>query len=193
MILLTTRDAIIKESLNLFSKDGYDAVSTRMIARAVNASDAVIYKHFSSKHEILETIIDICKKRFLNKRNSVSITDMRWNDVESICMDMFRFQTHDEWIVPFRRLLVIEQFKNPELSELYKALFIDAPVDSMTEMFNYLIREGHLKEGNPRVYAMELYAPFFMYHTIHLESEELLKDLEEHVVYFRKNYRTNGE
>ena len=187
---MTKKDEIIYESLKLFSTNGFEAVSTRMIARAVHASDAVIYKHFKNKQEILDTIVEICRKRFVEKRQTVDINHMCWEDVEAICMDMFRFQTHDEWIVMFRKLLVVEQFKNPQMAELYKAIFIDTAVEGMTYMFTELINAGYLKEGNPRVYAMELYAPFFMYHTVNTDEEELLKDLEEHVTYFRRNYRT---
>lgn len=188
---MSTRESIIYESLKLFSTNGYEAVSTRMIARAVGASDAVLYKHFKSKQEILEVIVAMCKERFINKRNEVDIQHICWDDVESICMDMFRFQTQDEWIVMFRQLVVIEQFKNPEMAELYRGIFIDYPVKGMTYIFEELIKEGYLKEGNPRVYAMELYAPFFMHHTVKDKNEELLADLREHVTYFRKNYRTD--
>lgn len=187
---MTTKEAIIYESLKLFSVHGFDSVSTRMIARAVDASDAVIYKHFKNKQEILDTIVEVCRKRFVEKRQSANLQNMHWVDVERVCMDMFYFQTHDEWIVMFRKLLTIEQFKNPKMAELFKIIFIDTAIDGMTYMFTELIKAGYLKEGNPRVYAMELYGPFFMYHTVNTDDEELLKELEEHVRYFRKNYRT---
>ena len=54
MEIKTTKDKIIYESLKLFSRDGYDATSTRAIARSIECSDAVIYKHFKSKQEILD-------------------------------------------------------------------------------------------------------------------------------------------
>ena len=57
---MTTKESIIFESLKLFSINGYDAVSTRMIARSIHASDAVIYKHFKSKQEILDCIVEEC-------------------------------------------------------------------------------------------------------------------------------------
>lgn len=38
---------------------------------------------------------------------------LNWSDVIEACMEMFRFPTMDEWISPFRRLLTIEQFRNP--------------------------------------------------------------------------------
>lgn len=50
--------------MKFFSINGYDAVSSRTIARAINASDAVIYKHFSSKQEIFDTIVKMSREKF---------------------------------------------------------------------------------------------------------------------------------
>lgn len=187
---MNTREKIIYESLKLFSVNGFEAVSTRMIARAAGVSDTAMYKHFKGKQEIFDTIIEICKERFLEERKKVDIHHLRWTDVEQICMNFFKFQIQDEWIVMFRRVLVIEQFKNPEMGSLYKSFFIDLAVDGQTKIFEELMNAGYMKKCNPRVLAMELYAPFFMYHTIQPDSEELLKELREHVTYFRNNYKT---
>lgn len=187
MEIKTTRDKIIYESLKLFSRDGYDATSTRAIARSIECSDAVIYKHFKSKQEILDAIVEICSDRLAIKRQQVNITDMNWADVENICMNIFVFQTTDEWIVPFRKLLLIEQFKNSQLEAIYRDVFINRPLSYMESMFEELIKLGYMKPGNPKVYAMDLYSPFFMYHTIGGSNEEILEVLREHVTLFRKN------
>ena len=59
MTIKTTREKIIFEALKLFSKDGFEASSTRAIARSINCSAAVIYKHFKSKQDILDAIVKI--------------------------------------------------------------------------------------------------------------------------------------
>lgn len=188
---MTTKECIIFESLKLFSINGFDAVSTRMIARSIHASDAVIYKHFKSKQEILDCIVEVCMTRFQEKRAEVNLETIRWTDIEKICLDMFLFQTTDEWITHFRQLLMIEQFKDPKMKEIYQQMFIDGPIQSMSNMFAELIKLGYMKEGTPQVYAMELYGPFFMYHTVGGESENILKNLEEHVTRFRRNVVTD--
>ncbi len=184
---MTTKERIIFESLKLFSAGGYEAVSTRMIAKAIGASDSVIYKHFKSKHEILDSIVDVCRQRFISKSSEINLETIDWSTVGNVCLEMFRFQTTDEWIVPFRRLLVIEQFKNPELMGLYKKFFVEFPLDSMSAIFTKLMEQGWMKKGNPKVFAMELYSPFFLYHTLAPVTEETLKCLEEHLKNFRFN------
>lgn len=191
MTNMTTKEKIVFEALKLFSRDGFEASSTRAIARSINCSDAVIYKHFKSKQEILDAIVEICSNRIIEKTSQIKLEEMCWKDVEKICLDMFIFQTSDEWIVSFRQLLVIEQFKNEELGKIYKEVFINKPLEYMEVMFETLIKLGYMKQGNPKVYAMDLYSPFFMYHTIDIENEEIHNILKEHVTLFRKNVVTD--
>ncbi len=192
MTNMTTKEKIVFEALKLFSRDGFEASSTRAIARSISCSDAVIYKHFKSKQEILDAIVEVCSNRIMEKTSQIKLEEMCWKDVEKICLDMFIFQTTDEWIVPFRRLLVIEQFKNEELGKIYREVFINKPLEYMEVMFETLIKLGYMKPGNPKVYAMDLYSPFFMYHTIGGENEEIQKILKEHVTLFRKNVVTDA-
>jgi len=187
MEIKSTKDKIIYESLLLFSRDGFDATSTRAIARAIDCSDAVIYKHFKSKQEILDAILETCSLRLLSRYGEVNLEKMKWSDVEKICMGMFEFQTTDEWVVPFRRLLIIEQYKNDRIKDLYREIFITKPLENMASMFEQLINLGYMKPGNPMVYAMDLYSPFFMFHTVGGDNEKLLQTLKEHIALFRIN------
>ena len=57
----------------------------------------------------------------------------------------------------------------------------------MEAMFETLIKLGYMKPGNPKVYAMDLYSPFFMYHTIGGDNGDILKNLKEHVTLFNRN------
>lgn len=184
---MTTKESILYESLKLFSTNGYEAVSTRMIARAVNASDTVIYKHFASKQEIFDTIVKICHEKFETKRNEVCLDAISWEEMEKICLDRYEFLTNDEWIVLFKNVLLIEQFKNSEMAKIYKEIFIDYPINVMAEHFKKLINRGYMKNGDPKVYAIELYAPFFLYSSVTEISEEIRNALKEHVAGFRRN------
>lgn len=54
---------IIEHASNLVSKKGFRAISIRNIAEAANINEALIYKHFSSKDDLLIEIY----KNFLNR------------------------------------------------------------------------------------------------------------------------------
>lgn len=56
-----TKERIFDESLELFSKKGYEAVSVREIAREVGIRESSIYNHYKNKEAILDAIIDYFK------------------------------------------------------------------------------------------------------------------------------------
>ncbi|HLR59879.1 MAG TPA: TetR/AcrR family transcriptional regulator [Pseudogracilibacillus sp.] len=53
------RERIIQSSLNLFSQEGYHAVSVNKIVHAAETSKGGFYYHFSSKNEVLFVIHDV--------------------------------------------------------------------------------------------------------------------------------------
>ncbi|HZG31396.1 MAG TPA: TetR/AcrR family transcriptional regulator [Ensifer sp.] len=53
----TTARAIREESLKLFARHGYDAVSMRQIAAAVGVQASALYQYFPTKQQILVTLM----------------------------------------------------------------------------------------------------------------------------------------
>lgn len=184
---MTTKEKIIYEALMLFSISGYEAVSTRMIAKAVGVTDSAMYKHFKSKQDLLDAILNECKSRFMQKLEETKFMEVEWENLEDICMSFFQFQTEDPWIVAFRKLLMVEQFKDQQMQQLYRNFFIEIPLEGQKKIFEQLIEEKILKPVDPEIMALELYAPFFMYHT--LEQEKTVQEkLKKHVKQFAVHY-----
>lgn len=185
---MTTKEKILLESMKLFSVHGYDSVSVRTIAAAVGVRDSALYKHFKSKEAIFNAIVEESKEHFLKKYKEVKMNDCKLSDLGDLCLTMFAFQTEDEWIVMFRKMLIIEQYKNSQMAETYKNLFIDMPVQGQKAIFEQLIKEGVMRDKNAEVMAMELYAPFFLYHTIPVDKEQLKELFQVHVNNFIEMY-----
>ena len=54
---MTTKERIIEEALTLFAEKGYQGTSVKNIADAVGIKDSSLYKHYKSKQEIFDTIV----------------------------------------------------------------------------------------------------------------------------------------
>ncbi len=185
---MTTKERILKESMKLFSMKGFDSVSIREIASFVGVGNSALYKHFASKQAIFDALVENSKEKFLEKYKELNMGVGSKDDLKRICLNMFAFQTQDEWIKMFRRMLIIEQFKNLKMAGIYKQLFIDMPIKYQTEIFKGLIEQGIMKDRNPEVMAMELYAPFFLYHTVERDINELKSLFVIHVDNFLEAY-----
>ena len=55
--MITRRQHIADVALQLFGEKGYDTTSTQQIARTANVSEALIFKHFGSKDQLLDFVI----------------------------------------------------------------------------------------------------------------------------------------
>ncbi len=186
---MLTKDRILKESMALFSVYGFDSVSVRRIAEEVGVKNSALYKHFESKQAIFDAIVTASQERFLQKYDEARATELRTpEELENMCIDFFLYQTKDSWITMFRRMLMMEMFKNEEMAKVYKKIFIDMPVQYQKQLFQALIGRGVLKDRNAEVMAMELYAPFFLYHTVNEENERLEPLLRKHVRNFIESY-----
>ena len=54
---IDTRKVILQYSAQMFSESGFNATGMRRIAQAVGINPASLYNHFSSKNEILYTLL----------------------------------------------------------------------------------------------------------------------------------------
>lgn len=186
---MLTKERILKESMALFSVYGFDSVSVRRIAEEVGVKNSALYKHFESKQAIFDAIVTASQERFLQKYSDAKVAELKTPDeFENMCINFFLYQTKDSWITMFRRMLMMEMFKNEEMAKVYKNIFIDMPVQYQTMLFQALIDQGKLKDAGAEVMAMELYAPFFLYHTVGENIERLEPLFRKHVRNFINNY-----
>ena len=53
-----TKEKILEEALKLFAQSGYMGTSMNEIALRLGVTKAALYKHYSSKQEILDSIVE---------------------------------------------------------------------------------------------------------------------------------------
>src|SRR5690606_5477213 len=54
---MSRKEAILDAALKLFTESGVRATSTKSIAAEANTSEALIFKHYGTKDQLLETLI----------------------------------------------------------------------------------------------------------------------------------------
>ena len=65
---LSTKDKLIQEGIKLFSRHGFEGTTTRMLADAIGANNAVVYFHFKTKEnsytEVLNSVAEHARLYF---------------------------------------------------------------------------------------------------------------------------------
>lgn len=75
------RDSILKVALRLFAEKGFHGVSIDEIAREVNVSPAILYRHFDSKQQLYDTVLQSMSGQRESYVDTVVNSSTRFEDV----------------------------------------------------------------------------------------------------------------
>ena len=162
-----TKQEILEAALELFSVQGFEATSISQIASAVCIRKASLYSHFENKQAILDELV----KEVLEQYETHSIfakTDwgkdndnlpLTPDDAVKMIGGQIRYLLHDPAISRARKMLVIEQFQNPELAKLQtKQNYLDV-LGYFTGLIKCLIRKDVLAADDPEIMAAQFCLP----------------------------------
>ena len=201
---MNTKERILDEALTLFSNKGYGDVYVGEIADAVGIKAPSLYKHFKSKKDIFDALIEEIGKRYEAQALSIGINGNDSSEDANIYMDisedmlikvgkdLFLYFLHDGYMSRFRKMLTLEQFRNPDLAKLYTKQFFTDPVEYQANIFTLLCSMGKLKKADPKVMALQFYSPIYTLLTVCDRNPKMekkaIKMLEEHIKQFNCNY-----
>ena len=202
---MNTKERIVDEALTLFSLQGYKGTTVKNIADAVGIKDSSIYKHFKSKQEILDAIVDQMKGRMEELSGTLGIPqdidedsvmtaykDLSLQELQEISRKAFLFYLKDEFMSRFWRLSQMEQYQNREIYDIYRSIFFEQSIRYQTELFAEMIRQGAFREADPEVVAVNFYAPIYFLLSKNQEEsdvEEALRMLDKQIEEFYHIYK----
>jgi AcrR family transcriptional regulator len=67
------RAQIVEVARRLFAEVGYQQTTTRQLARAADVSDALMYRHFASKDDVLRAVVDQGLAKFAAMREVTAV------------------------------------------------------------------------------------------------------------------------
>lgn len=205
---MTTKERIVEEALTLFSHQGYKGTSVKNIADAVGIKDSSIYKHFKSKREIIDAIVEQMRARMsqmsvdagLPQDDTESMVAAAYGklsleELQKMSRKVFLFYLTDDFVSRFWRLAMMEQYQNDEIYDIYRAIFLEQSIAYQTELFGEMIRQETFRNADAEVLAMNYYAPIFFllskYNGRTENIEEALTTLDKQVAEFYRIYKVN--
>ena len=72
---------------------------------------------------------------------------------------IFLYSLHDQTVSQFRRMMTLEQFRSPELAELYSKRYVDRMIAYHAGIFRALISAGELPDEDPETMAWMYASP----------------------------------
>ena len=109
---------------------------------------------------------------------------------------IFEYSLHNESISRFRRMMTIEQFRSPELADLYTRRYVTRILSYHAGIFRALIAAGEIMAEDPETLAMLYVAPVLTLIGVcdrQPEREaECLEKLRRHVEFFFRMVHSAG-
>ena len=199
-----TKQAILEAALELFSVQGFEATSISQITNAVGIRKASLYSHFENKQAILDALVQEAMAQYA-KHSLFARADWEKDagsfpqapdDAVQMIQGQIRYILHDPAISRARKMLVIEQFQNPELAKLQTKQNYSDVLRYFTGLVKQLIRLEVLAEDDPETMAAQFCLPISVW--INLcdrepdRESEVMELVEKHIRQFFRLYGTQS-
>lgn len=123
--------AILETALELFSKKGFDAVSTNLIAKEAGVSEGLIFRHFQNKMGLLHAIMQMGKEKVEPLLANIAELPESAKRVQAIMELPFHIEEED---YPFWRLIYSLKWQNEYYDDEMSKPTKDILVKALTEM-----------------------------------------------------------
>lgn len=147
----TTKGKIISVACEILKKGNYQSMTTSEIANAANISEGTIYRYFSSKKEILLTILDELNNYFV--RTFFHDLDQSQNLEEKLMIIGNNFFIHKDKLVGLYSIIfnVFSEIRDEEVKKKFKLIYDKILVQISTLLYNE--KNIILKENTQNILA----------------------------------------
>ena len=157
-----TKERILAAALDMFSQNGYSGTNIRELTASLGLVKSSMYKHFSSKEAIWNTLLDkmiaYYNERFGSPENLPPVPDSL-DELIEMTMRMVDFTIHDEKVMKTRKLLSIEQYRDERACDLATKHFLTGLTEMFTHIFDGMMEKNLLKRDDPKMLAFAYTAP----------------------------------
>ena len=187
-----TKERIMETALELFAEKGYLGTSMNDIAKQLGFTKAALYKHYTSKQEILDRIVERMNEMDYERAKQFEMPEGNLTEivaayqktpiekVRAYSKAQFLHWTEEDFSSRFRKMLTLEQYRDPEMAQLYQKYLATGPVDYMAAIFRGLTDS----EEAAQHLALEFYGPMFLLYSVSdsgAEQEQVLSLLDAHI------------
>lgn len=167
----------------MFARDGYEATSVSDIAGALGMTKGALYKHYKNKQDIFNHIVGRLIRMDRELAGAHGMPEETFDQTPqafshaspeqmiSFLKNQYKFLTEDEFASAVRKMLTLEQYRNPDMAELYQSWLVSGPISYLEDQIREMMARKIWKPGDPRACAIELYAPIYLF--LNLEEASL--------------------
>ena len=175
-----TKERILESALELFAQNGYLGTSMNDIAGQLGFTKAALYKHYGSKQEILDKIVERMNQMDYERAEEYAMPETEpdgfadaymHTPIEKIptySMAQFDHWTKESFSANFRKMLTLEQYRDPKLAQLHHDYLAGGPLKYMAAIFRKLADSDEVAMQ----LALDFYGPMYLLYSVYDGAED---------------------
>ena len=170
-----TKERILETALALFARSGYLGTSMSDIADQLGITKAALYKHYAGKQEILDRIIQRMRRMDYERAEAYDMPETEPDGfaeaylhtplerIHAYSVAQFDHWTKEPFSANFRKMLTLEQYRDPVLAQLYHDYLATGPTQYMAAIFRKLTDS----DAAAMQLALEFYGPMYLLYSVY--------------------------
>lgn len=190
-----TKERILETALELFAQSGYLGTSMSDIAKELGITKGALYKHYTSKQEILNSIVERMNKMDYERAEEYEMPESEPDGfaeaylqtpiekIRTYSMAQFDHWTKEHFSSNFRKMLTLEQYRDHKLAQLYHDYLAGGPTEYMAAIFRKLTDSD---EAAMQL-ALEFYGPMYLLYSVYdgaQDKDSVAPLLDAHIEQF---------
>ena len=203
-----TKERILDIALELFAQNGYLGTSMSDIAKQLGFTKAALYKHYASKQEILDQIVERMNRMDYERAEEYEMPETEPDGfaeaymhtpiekIRTYSLAQFDHWTKETFSANFRKMLTLEQYRDPKLAQLHHDYLAGGPLEYMAAIFRKLADS----DEEAMQLALDFYGPMYLLYSVYDGAEDkasVAPLLDAHIRRFiekvESEYRRTGE
>ncbi|MFM2311679.1 MAG: hypothetical protein RLZZ04_955 [Cyanobacteriota bacterium] len=145
-----TRTKILQAALQLFAKRGYEATTTKDLAKSAGVAEGTLFRHFSNKKAIL---IEVATAGWVDILTDLLTELSEMGNYKAVSQVMRRRMLNMRKNGDLMRVCFIEAQYHPELRESIQTEVISKMTDVAEAFFETAMEKGIYRRMNPKIVA----------------------------------------
>ena len=175
-----TKERILDIALELFAQNGYLGTSMSDIAKQLGFTKAALYKHYTSKQEILDQIVERMNRMDYERAEEYEMPETEPDGfaeaymhtpiekIRTYSMAQFDHWTKETFSANFRKMLTLEQYRDSKLAQLHHDYLAGGPLEYMAAIFRKLTDS----DEDAMQLALDFYGPMYLLYSVYDGAED---------------------
>lgn len=138
-----TKERLLKAAIEIFSKDGYDAATTRKVAKVAGVNESLIHRYYKNKAGLLLAVLEAYAEEEKKRLDDTPLQETLLKDLESFFEKEVHYCEHNQ---DFIRVAVSRAIVDPKIGRLMRDHSLKSHMPMMVRRLESWRSQGKIRK-----------------------------------------------